>query len=393
MHPHKQRPTVFLLLLACCLPVWAVADCEVNGQAVNTANGFTTQGKTGIMRCKDRDSGQLVREQELRAGQFVGLVRYFKNGQIEREYSVNSQGNRDGRSREFGPNGQVLLDETYRNSDVRGITRSWHPDGSPRRVAFVGDDPRERASAQYTRSRQLAELVCGPKPLLAPHVDDVVLCGFQGKLSVVETFADNGTLRAANTWLAGVNQKSVTFHGNGKPASVDETLGEQRVQQSFSAEGAKLKEVVWSLKEKTAARVSEREFADSGTLVHEQVYALVEVAGQRQNRLVAETRFYLNGQPRSKDSFSLDGRQELREARQFHDNGQLAAQGRYVVEGRYRERPTGVHQRYSEQGRLVQENTYNDKGNIQRERAWDAAGQLLRDDVVFEDGSRKAFAK
>ncbi len=39
------------------------------------------------------------------------------------------------------------------------------------------------------------------------------------------------------------------------------------------------------------------------------------------------------------------------------------------------------------------ENTYNDKGNIQRERAWDVGGQLLRDDAVFEDGSRKAFAK
>ena len=393
MHPHKQRPTVFLLLLACCLPVWAVADCEVNGQPVNPANGFTTQDKTGIMRCKDRDSGQLVREQELRAGQFVGLVRYYKNGQIEREYSVNTQGNRDGRSREFGPNGQVLLDETCRNSDVRGITRSWYPDGSPRRVAFVGDDPRERASAQYTRNRQLADLACGPRPLLAPHVDDAALCGFQGKAVVVETFTDSGAPRAANTWLAGANQKSVSFHGNGKPASVDETVGEQRVQQSFSAEGAKLKEVVWSLKEKPAVRLREREFADSGTLVHEQVYAMVEVVGQRQNRLLEETRFYLNGQPKSRDSFTLDGRLELRDARQFHDNGQLAAQGRYVVEGRYRERPTGVHQRYSEQGRLVQENTYNDKGNIQRERAWDAAGQPLRDDAVFEDGSRKAFAK
>ena len=36
----------------------AVQDCEVGGQNVNPANGSTTAGKTGLMRCKDRDSGE-----------------------------------------------------------------------------------------------------------------------------------------------------------------------------------------------------------------------------------------------------------------------------------------------------------------------------------------------
>jgi hypothetical protein len=59
-----------------------------------------------------------------------------------------------------------------------------------------------------------------------------------------------------------------------------------------------------------------------------------------------------------------------------------------------RERAVGIHQQFSEAGRLVRENHYNDKGGILRERAWDdSSGQLLRDDAVFEDGSRKAFAR
>ena len=41
----------------------AVQDCELNGEHVNPANGNTTQGKTGVMRCKDRESGELQREQ------------------------------------------------------------------------------------------------------------------------------------------------------------------------------------------------------------------------------------------------------------------------------------------------------------------------------------------
>ncbi len=405
---HRHTATLRLALCTALLALagtaaQAVEDCDVNGQSVNPANGNTTKDKTGIMRCKDRDSGVVVREQELRAGRFEGLVRYYKDGKLQREFSVNDKGNREGRAREFAPDGTtVVLDETLRNGSTVGLVRAWYPDGTPRRVAWVGDEQpqpaqqRERASVQYTRKGQLSELVCGPRPLLAPWVDDATLCGFNGKAATVETYAENGTLRAANTWLAGANIKSVGYHANGKPASVDEVQGPQRVQQQFSADGVKLKEVLWRLKTDTqpSLKLRERDYAEgSGTLVREQTFALVDVAGQPQNRLVEDVRFFLNGQPKSKDSYSLDGRTELHDAQRFHDNGQLAAQGRHVVEGRYREKPVGVHQQFSEQGRLVAENTYNDKGQIQRERAWDASGQLLRDDAVFEDGSRKAFAK
>ena len=40
------------------------------------------------------------------------------------------------------------------------------------------------------------------------------------------------------------------------------------------------------------------------------------------------------------------------------------------------------------------ESEYDARGRVSRERAWNDEGtQLLRDDAVFEDGSRKAFAK
>lgn len=42
-------------------------DCELNGEHVNPANGYTTEGKTDMMKCKERDTGKRVREQELRA--------------------------------------------------------------------------------------------------------------------------------------------------------------------------------------------------------------------------------------------------------------------------------------------------------------------------------------
>lgn len=72
-------------LLATSLAAHAVQDCEIAGTAVNPANGDTTRGRTGLMRCRDRDSGELQREQELRDGSFVGVVRHYSAGRIARD--------------------------------------------------------------------------------------------------------------------------------------------------------------------------------------------------------------------------------------------------------------------------------------------------------------------
>jgi hypothetical protein len=45
-----------MLLLSSPL-AFAVQDCELNGEHVNPANDHTTEGKTGIMKCRERDSG------------------------------------------------------------------------------------------------------------------------------------------------------------------------------------------------------------------------------------------------------------------------------------------------------------------------------------------------
>ena len=54
-----MSPSRFALLLLFCVPAaFAVQDCELNGEHVNPANGYTTEGKTGMMKLPERDSGQ-----------------------------------------------------------------------------------------------------------------------------------------------------------------------------------------------------------------------------------------------------------------------------------------------------------------------------------------------
>ena len=60
MSRHCQRLRAVLAAAGLALAAHAahaVQDCELNGQSVNPANGHTTAGKTGLMRCQDADTG------------------------------------------------------------------------------------------------------------------------------------------------------------------------------------------------------------------------------------------------------------------------------------------------------------------------------------------------
>ena len=359
----------------------AVQDCELNGQSVNPANGNTTAGKTGLMRCKDRSSGELMREQQLQNGVFMGLVRFYDKGKLLKEHSVNANGNMHGLAREFSPTGRVLREAIYENGHETGLTRSFHPGGQVRRIAFYAE-PGERASAEFTERGQLSALRCGDKPMLAPAVDDARLCGFVNGPSQVELFDGKGTLRSRLAYAAGKRVRSEELYDNGKPSLQDEINGSQRLERRWSSDGVKRREVVFLLVERGSIRQRDQEFSEKGTLVRDQRW---NASGEPQS----DESYFLNGQPRSKARYGSAGDARQLEMTEFHDNGQRAAVGRFLLVDRVRRIPIGTHQRFSDKGTLMAESIYDDKGRVTRERTWDAEGKPERDDEVFEDGSRK----
>ena len=145
-------------------------------------------------------------------------------------------------------------------------------------------------------------------------------------------------------------------------------------------------EIVWLVTERGGIRQVEQAFSETGTLVREQRW---NATGEP----VSDKSFFLNGQPRSQSVYSGSGEARTVENTTFHDNGQRASLGRYSAPPRGRQMPAGTHQRFDDKGTLVAESVYDANGRVTRERAWDEAGKLQRDDEVFEDGSRKAFAK
>ncbi len=387
------------IALACATPLAALAIqvCDLDGVAVNPNNGNETAGKSGTMRCRDGDTGQLRREQQLQRGVFMGSARWYKDGILEREHSVNERGNRDGLAREYaasqGPRNPLLREETYRDGQSVGLARSWYPEGPLRRVSFHGDDGREQAVAEFQRDGRLADLRCGPRPLLAPAADDAAWCGHAGPATVT-LYGASGAAKSHLTHDRGERRRVETLWENGRTREVWQREGDGGFERRLAADGVRRYESRWvdvPRADAPARRVTvlEQEFAESGTLVRESRWRATE----RGRESAFERHWYLNGQPRDAQEFvSVDG-QALRRDTAFHDNGRKASEGAWALGARGDARAFGVHSRYDPQGHLRAETHYDARGQVAREREFDESGRVTRDDEVFADGSRKAYSR
>ncbi len=379
----------FLLLAVLLLGVaglaHAIQDCDLDGQPVNISNGNATAGKSGMIRCRDRDSGQVQREQQLQNGVFMGLVRYYQDGKLFKEHGVNAKGNMEGPAREFAPNGKAVRESVYTDGSEIGPVRAFYPGGVRRRVAFNAEAGREMASAEFTEAGQLNALRCGDKPMLGPSFDDTRACGFSGGASKVELFDSKGIVRQRVSYTGGKRLRSESLYDNGQPEVTSETNGSESVGRRFSSTGVKRYEVYSLVSDRRAVKQRELEYSERGTLVREQRWSAEGVPTH-------DDSFYLNGQPRSKSVYASAGEQRVVDVNEFYDSGQRSRQGRFKSGPRGGSTtPIGTHRSFDAQGRLAAETHFDDKGRVTRERVFNDSGVLQRDDEVFEDGSRKAF--
>ncbi len=380
----------------------AVQECDIDGVSVNPANGNTTKDKTGIMRCREGANGPLQREQELRQGRFMGIERFYRDGVLEREQHVNENGNRDGVSRQYAapaaPGGKPVLvgEETARNGSTVGLARRWYPTGTPKRVAFFDDASREVAVAEFNADGRLADLRCGDRPVLAPDFDDRKACGFAGD-AVVAAFDSKGATTSRTTFRGGSVVRRELLRDGGATRELREQGADGGSEKSFAADGTLRRETQWqSFGERRRVQTLEREFHASGQRIRERQWRVVDRGGQNVGELASEASWYLNGQPKECIAYATGATQSLRTVTRFHDNGVKAEEGSWAVgrSGNFRDyrsdRPIGPHRTFDAAGNLRAESIYDERGKLTRERELDAGGTVLRDDEMFEDGSRKS---
>jgi len=346
----------------------AVLDCEIDGQHVNPANGSTTRGKTGIMKCVDRETRKLVREEEYRDGKAVG---YRKSVDFQGRTSVgsyNAQGNRDGDFKQYDAHGTLIAEERYANGSQIGVQTYFHPNGQVRRRTFSEPGKQARASIEYNDRGELMRLRCADKPLLE---GDRPLCGFDGRVSEVTFHTAKGELAGTARYENGKLLAAKALTASGTLARSEEVQGERRIERQHHPDGTLRLETVIVGRTKQ----SERELAKSGQPVRETRW--------QDGRVTEETQWYLNGRMKSRTHWDRDGDPVLVKAEEFRDNGKLRARTIRDERRSY----VGLQQTYDESGALASESIY-EKGILVRKRSF-KDGRVVADDEYYEDGSRK----
>ena len=347
-------------------------DCELNGQHVNLDNGSTTAGKSGIVKCVDRESRKPMREEEYRNGRAIG---YRKSVDFSGNTSVgnyNEQGNRDGELKQYAPDGTLIAEERYANGATVGVQTYYHPNKQVKRRSFSEPGKGSVASVDYNDRGQLTQLKCADKPLLG---DDRGLCGFDGRLAEVTFHNAKGDFVAKARYENGKRLSLTAYGAQGVVARSEEVQGDRRTEREHFAEGPLRLETVTVGNRKE----SERELAKSGQPVRETRW--------RDGYQAEETLWYLNGQPKSKTRWERDGNEVLIKADEFWDNGRIRARTVRNERRGY----VGVQQTFNESGVLDAEATY-EKGTLTRRKTY-KDGRLVLEEEYFEDGSRKSVRK
>ena len=350
----------------------ALLDCEIAGQHVNPSNGSTTAGKTGLMKCVDRETRKFVREEEYRDGRPIGHRKWIGHSGETHVANYNAQGNRDGEARQYNPAGTLIAEERYANGDAIGVQTFFHANGQARRRSF--NEPRKGslASIEYNDRGQVMELRCADRSLLP---EDRSLCGFDGNTAEVTFHSAKGDVSGKARYENGTRISMMAYSAPGVVARTEETRGERRVLREHFPEGPLRLETVTVGK----YRESQREHAKSGQPVRETRW--------NDGRLVEETLWYLNGQPRSKTRYERDASPVLVKSEEFWDNGKLRARSVRDERRNY----VGVQQAYNDSGVLESESTYENGKLVRRKNYKD--GTLVADEQYFEDGSRKSVRK
>jgi antitoxin component YwqK of YwqJK toxin-antitoxin module len=363
-----------LVAVLFCAEAWAVQSCELNGESVSRANGHTTAGKSGVMRCTD-ESGQVRRlDQTLRDGKYVGPVLMVLADGERREYSLNERGNRDGVARTFDGKGTLRKEENLEDGSAVGVQKTFAEAGHLQELYFAAGR-RTVLTIGYLADGRLTELRCAPVTLVP---QDREVCGHTGRASDVTLHRTDGQPAGTVSFLQGQMRRQSVLDREGRLVRNEELRDGRRIKRVFYPSGKPRSETDFIERDPNSREGREgvsREWAESGQLTQETTWA-----DGHEQRI---QQWYLNGKQKARQQIRRDGRNQERTTESFWDNGLPAA-----VNVERNGRLLGWQKYFTEAGVLAVEDEHGERGVLLRRKHFDAQGVFVREERFLEDGSR-----
>lgn len=186
----------------------AVIDCELDGQPIDVTDGAITAGRSGVLRCVDRDNGWLQREELYRDGKRVGFTTFRAPG----------------------------VPVTSERLEGSTLTRTVHfPEGEPRLVTVL-QDGRRRSENEFARGGQrLRETLWNDRGRTGET--QWYMNGLLKRREQRHDFAGAPALAIEDYWDSGQLRQRGSFDEHGRPLGMHQwfresgTLGSERLYQ------------------------------------------------------------------------------------------------------------------------------------------------------------------
>ncbi|HTN29493.1 MAG TPA: hypothetical protein VL178_01505 [Pseudomonas sp.] len=273
----------------------------------------------------------------------ISVQRQFDGfGRVLRDQQVDEQGRPHGLLREFYANGVVRYQVQFVEGRREGLERHFREDASLSRLAYVDDQGRELASVALLADGRLSSLRCADRPLLESR--DLAWCGFSGEPAELTLHDESGRITAREVWLRGELLHREEYDRNGRLASLQRRNGDHDVRVRYFSNGQQRSESSIRIGQPEDRRDGfEREWAQTGQLLREVYW--------ERGRLLSDSQWYLNGRLKERRMLQeADHGPALMKIEQYWNSGRLRYRGSQV--GGI---SVGSHERFDEEGRLLQE--------------------------------------
>jgi antitoxin component YwqK of YwqJK toxin-antitoxin module len=374
-------------------------DCTIDGKP--TEGG----GKTGLERCLHRQDKRVVSELNWKNGKRDGAGFYFDNND-RRIVATFSNDLAEGPAQVFSKENKLLCEMEFKGGKTQGAVRELYPSGKLKGAYEISGDREGRGKIELLEDGKVQNLYCAERSMVP---QDVVPCGFDGKISRVQRHSSDGSpIRNVGYWQNGKLTKVETVDREGRPMTRTYPLpgDDETYDTETSHENGKVFRAYSTKKNHFDGTF--REFSEEGTMLLEIVY--------EQEKLKSQNQYYMNGKLKRSVKKAKGG--EQLDVQEFWDNGKLYVDGTFV-ESQYQSGSwdslveDGRVLRYSKDGVLQEERRYRDgrfegdqkiyfasgklaveqryvKDEIRMMKCYDPSGKLELTEEYYEDGSLKA---
>lgn len=378
----------------------AGGECTIDGNPV-----ARRERKSGLERCVHREDKRVLLEITWADGKREGAASYF-DGNGRRIVVKFRNDLAEGPAQVFSKDNKLLCQMEFRDGKTQGAVRELYPSGKLKGAYEIVDNREGRARIELLEDGRIRALRCASRSMVP---EDVVPCGFDGKVSRVQSHNNEGVaIRNVSYWQNGKLTKLETVDNQGR--AMTRTYPQPGDDETYEAavfhKNGKLFQSYGTVKNRLQGPL--KEFSEEGTLLLETVY--------EHEAPVTQNQYFMNGKLKRGVKKTGDGK--LLEVQEFWDNGKLKISGTFT-EDSYR-RGSWEHlsgegrvMRYSKDGVLLEENNYragryagdqkayyengklaveeryeNDK--VRMTKCYDPSGKLELTEEYFEDGSLKA---